>query len=98
MHLLAALVIALLIALPASAQVAPDEADLRAYDDLHAAAARDVGDIERRIAAGENKEAVDTRSARRCMSPPLASSTRPPARWSQAAADVDIPDGINRHR
>jgi uncharacterized protein len=62
MHLLAAIVIALLIALPVSAQVAPDEAELRAYDGLHAAAARgDVADIERRIAAGENKEAVDLR-------------------------------------
>jgi ankyrin repeat protein len=62
MHLLAAIVIALLIALPASAQVAPDEAELSAYDGLHAAAARgDVADIERRIAAGENKEAVDLR-------------------------------------
>lgn len=62
MHLLAAIVIALLTALPASAQVAPDEAELRAYDGLHAAAARgDVADIERRIAAGENKEALDAR-------------------------------------
>lgn len=62
MHLLAAIVIALLSALPASAQVAPDEAELRAYDGLHSAAARgDVADIERRIAAGENKEAVDSR-------------------------------------
>jgi hypothetical protein len=62
MHLLAAIVVALLWALPASAQVAPDEAELRAYEGLHAAAARgDVADIERRIAAGENKEAVDSR-------------------------------------
>ena len=62
MQLLAAIVVALLISLPASAQVAPDEAELRAYDGLHAAAARgDVADIERRIAAGENKEAVDVR-------------------------------------
>jgi uncharacterized protein len=62
MHLLAAIVIVLLSALPASAQVAPDEAELRAYDGLHSAAARgDVADIERRIAAGENKEAVDSR-------------------------------------
>jgi ankyrin repeat protein len=62
MHLLAAIVIALLTALPAWAQVAPDEAELRAYGGLHAAAARgDVADIERRIAAGEDKEAVDLR-------------------------------------
>lgn len=62
MQLLAAIVVALLISLPASAQVAPDESELRAYDGLHAAAARgDVADIERRIAAGENKEATDSR-------------------------------------
>lgn len=62
MQLLAAIVVALLISLPASAQVAPDESELRAYDGLHAAGARgDVADIERRIAAGENKEATDSR-------------------------------------
>lgn len=62
MHLLAAVLFALLCVLPASAQVAPDEAELRAYGGLHAAAARgDVADIERRIAAGEDKEAVDSR-------------------------------------
>jgi hypothetical protein len=62
MHFLAALLVALLTALPASAQVAPDDAELRAYGGLHAAAARgDVADIEARIAAGENKEAVDAR-------------------------------------
>ena len=48
--------------MPASAQVAPSEAELRAYGGLHAAAARgDVAEIEKRIAAGENKEAVDGR-------------------------------------
>ncbi len=52
----------MLTALPASAQVAPTEAELRAYGGLHAAAARgDVADIEARIAAGEDKEAVDAR-------------------------------------
>jgi hypothetical protein len=62
MHFLAALFVAILTALPASAQVAPDDAELRAYGGLHAAAARgDVADIEARIAAGENKEAVDAR-------------------------------------
>ena len=62
MHFLAPLIIALLIALPASAQVAPTEAELRAYGGLHAAAARgDVSDIQARIAAGEDKEAVDAR-------------------------------------
>ena len=62
MRFLAALVVALLTVLPASAQVAPTEAELRAYGGLHAAAARgDVADIERRIAAFENKEALDAR-------------------------------------
>jgi uncharacterized protein len=62
MHFLAVLLAALLTVLPASAQVAPTEAELRAYGGLHAAAARgDVADIEARIAAGENKEAVDAR-------------------------------------
>src|ERR1044072_7788963 len=62
MHFLAALLVALLAVLPASAQVAPTEAELRAYRGLHAAAARgDVADIEARIAAAENKEAIDAR-------------------------------------
>lgn len=62
MYILVALFLAVLTALPASAQIAPTEAELRAYGGLHAAAARgDVADIERRIAAGENKEAVDSR-------------------------------------
>jgi len=62
MHFLATVLVALLAVLPASAQVAPDEAELRAYRGLHAAAARgDVADIERRSAAGEDREAVDAR-------------------------------------
>ena len=62
MHFLAALLLALLAVLPASAQVAPTEADLRAYRGLHAAAARgDIAEIEARIAAAENKEALDAR-------------------------------------
>ena len=62
MHIFAALLLVLLAALPASAQVAPTEAELRAYSGLHAAAARgDVAEIEKRIASGENKEAVDAR-------------------------------------
>ena len=62
MHFLAALLVALLAVLPASAQVAPTEVDLRAYRGLHAAAARgDIADIESRIAAAENKEALDAR-------------------------------------
>ncbi len=62
MHLIATLLLALLTTLPASAQVAPTETELRAYGGLHAAAARgDVADIERRVAADENKEAFDGR-------------------------------------
>ncbi|KRR26775.1 hypothetical protein CQ14_20570 [Bradyrhizobium lablabi] len=62
MRFLAALVIALLTVPSASAQVAPTEAELRAYAGLHAAAARgDIADIERRITAFENKEALDAR-------------------------------------
>ena len=62
MHAIAALIVVLLTTLPASAQVAPTEAELRAYGGLHAAAARgDVAGIEARIAAGEDKEAVDAR-------------------------------------
>src|SRR5262249_61729510 len=45
-----------------AAQAAPTEGELRAYGGWHAAAARgDVAEIERRVAAGENKEAVDSR-------------------------------------
>ncbi|WKA30319.1 ankyrin repeat domain-containing protein [Bradyrhizobium roseum] len=62
MHAIAALVAVPLTMAPASAQVAPLEAELRAYGGLHAAAARgDVADIEARIAVGDNKEAVDAR-------------------------------------
>lgn len=62
MHVIAAFLVALLAVWPASAQVAPSEAELRAYRGLHAAAARGDGvDIEARIAAGEDKEAVDAR-------------------------------------
>ena len=61
MRFLLALLVAL-FAVPASAQIAPTESELRAYVGLHAAAARcDVADIEKRVAAGENKEAVDAR-------------------------------------
>ena len=62
LHALVLLFLALAIALPASAQVAPTAAELEASGGLHAAAARgDVAEIERRIAAGEDKEAVDGR-------------------------------------
>lgn len=48
---------------PASAQIAPTEAELRAYSGPHAAAARgDVVDIKRRIASAENKEAIESRN------------------------------------
>ncbi|MBI5322919.1 ankyrin repeat domain-containing protein [Bradyrhizobium sp.] len=61
-RILTALLLMLAAALPAFAQVAPTEAELRAYDGLHAAAARgDVAEIEKRIAAGEDKEARDGR-------------------------------------
>ena len=62
MHVPAILFLVLLAVLPASAQVAPTEAELRAYNGLHAAAARgDLVEIEKRIASGENKEATDSR-------------------------------------
>jgi ankyrin repeat protein len=62
MHLIATLLLALLTVQPASAQVAPAEAELRTYGGLHAASARgDVADIESRIAAGEDREALDAR-------------------------------------
>lgn len=62
MHVLPALFLALFAVQPAFAQIAPTEAELRAYGGLHAAAARgDVADIEKRIALAENKEAVDSR-------------------------------------
>jgi len=62
MHALAALLLVLAVVMPASAQIAPTETELRAYRDLHAAAARgDVAEIETRIASNENKEAIDGR-------------------------------------
>ncbi len=61
-RLFAGLCLTLIAALPASAQIAPTKIELRAYGGLHAAAARgDVAEIEKRIAAGENKEAADHR-------------------------------------
>jgi uncharacterized protein len=61
MQLFIALLLAL-VALPAFAQIAPTEAELRGYTGLHAAAARgEIAEIEKRIAAGENKEATDHR-------------------------------------
>jgi ankyrin repeat protein len=62
MHVLTALLLLLVTLLPVSAQIAPTEAEWRAYGGLHAAAARgDVVGIEKLVASGENKEAVDSR-------------------------------------
>lgn len=62
MQVLTALLLVLATLLPASAQIAPAEAEWRAYRGLHAAAARgDVVEIEKLIASGENKEATDSR-------------------------------------
>lgn len=59
---IAALFLIVTAAPPASAQVAPTDAELRAYGGLHAAAAGgDVAEIEKRVAAGEDKEAIDNR-------------------------------------
>jgi uncharacterized protein len=62
MYVLAVLLVALAIALPASAQIAPTEAEWRAYRGLHQAAALgDVAEIEKHIASGQDKEAIDSR-------------------------------------
>ena len=62
MYFVVVLLAALMTAVPASAQLAPTADELRGYQGLHAAAARgDVAEIERRIAAGDNKEAIDAR-------------------------------------
>src|SRR5690349_17801483 len=54
------LIIALLIALPAAAQIPPSPAEITAYRGLHAAAAKgDAAEIARLIAAGEKIDAVD---------------------------------------
>jgi uncharacterized protein len=61
MRFVVALLLAL-VTLPAAAQIAPTETELRGYTGLHAAAARgDIAEIEKRIAAGDNKEATDSR-------------------------------------
>ena len=62
MHILAVMLFTLLTTLSASAQIAPTESELRGYGGLHAAAARgDVAEIEKRIAAGDDKEARESR-------------------------------------
>jgi len=79
MHILVALFVALLAVLPVSAQIAPTEAELRAYGGLHAAAARgDVVDMEKRIGSGETRKRSTVAIARRCMSPSTRRSTMPP--------------------
>ena len=56
------LIAAVLALSPAAAQVGPSPTEVAAYTGLHAAAARgDVAEIERRIKAGENREATDAR-------------------------------------
>lgn len=53
---------AVLVAMAAQAQVAPSPSELAAYTGLHAAAAKgDLAEIERRVAAGDSKEAMDDR-------------------------------------
>ena len=55
------LIIALLFATPAAAQIPPGPADLAAYRGLHAAAAKgDAAEIARLIAAGEKVDALDS--------------------------------------
>lgn len=60
--MLAGLSVAIAVPSGAGAQVAPSSAELAAYAGLHAAAAQgDVAAIERRIAAGDDREARDAR-------------------------------------
>ena len=60
-HLL--LVTALLLPLPAAAQIPPGQSELRIYAGLHAAAAKgDAAEIERLIAGGQNVNAQDAHS------------------------------------
>jgi ankyrin repeat protein len=57
------IIAALLIAVPASAQIPPSASDLRVYAGLHAAAAKgNAVEITRLIAAGENVNAQDANS------------------------------------
>jgi ankyrin repeat protein len=62
MRIAIAALAACLLFTPAIAQMGPTASELAAYSGLHAAAARgDTAEIEKRIKAGENKEAVDAR-------------------------------------
>src|ERR1043165_8972728 len=54
---------ALLLPLPAAAQIPPGRSELRIYAGLHAAAAKgDAAEIERLIAGGQNVNAQDAHS------------------------------------
>src|SRR5690349_6302748 len=55
------LITALLLAMPAAAQIPPSATEIAAYRGLHAAAAKgDAAEIARLLAAGENIDAVDS--------------------------------------
>jgi ankyrin repeat protein len=57
-----ALFLLVISATPLHGQIPPSDGELRAYGGLHAAAARgDTADIKKRVAAGEDKEALDSR-------------------------------------
>ena len=63
MRITLALACLLLTFLPARAQIAPSQSDLRVYAGLHAAAAKgDAAEIERLIAAGQSPNAQDSHS------------------------------------
>ena len=63
MRIALAIACVLLGALPAAAQIAPSQSDLRIYAGLHAAAAKgDAAEIERLIAAGQSPNAQDAHS------------------------------------
>ena len=63
MRITLALVGVLLTALPATAQVAPSQSELRVYAGLHAAAAKgDAAEVARLLAAGDNPNAQDAHS------------------------------------
>ena len=60
----------------ALAQIPPTESEVRAYTGLHAAAAAgNVAEIERLVAAGANRELRTPTAARRSTSPRTASNT-----------------------
>ena len=80
MPVLVAVLVALLGVLPASAQVAPTAAELRAYDGLHAAAARgDVARSKRASLLPKTRKRSTRVIGRRCMLRSIKSSTMPRA-------------------